>query len=199
MALFANLIQWSQIYLVPYGGIGLFLIAFMEAFFLPIPPDILLIPLVLAAPELGLWYAGICLGGSLLGAVAGYYIGRKGGRPLLNRFFSAAKILKVEDYFKKYGEMAVGVAALTPIPFMIFTVSAGVMKMDLKKVLFASLLGRGGRFIPVALVLMYFGEPIMIFLNQYFEMLTVGVAVVVVVSWFVWKKFIKKNKFPILD
>jgi len=192
MALFADLIQWAQVYLVPYGGVGLFLIAFMEAFFLPIPPDIILIPLVLAAPELGLVYAFACLIGSLLGAVAGYYIGRKGGRPLLNRFFSAAKILKVEGYFKKYGEMAVGIAALTPIPFMVFTVSSGVMKMDLKKVLIASLLGRAGRFVPLALTLMWFGNDIMAFLNQWFEIITVGVAVVAIVSWIVWKKLVKK-------
>jgi len=164
----------------------------MESFFLPIPPDIILIPLVLAAPELGLFYAFICLIGSLLGATAGYYIGKRGGRPLLNKFVPEAKILKVDGYFKKYGEMAVGIAALTPIPFMIFTVSSGVMKMDLKKVLFASLIGRAGRFIPTTLVLMYFGEPITIFLNQYVAIITISVAVVVIIGWIVWKKFVKR-------
>jgi len=192
MALFGELVGWSQIYLVPYGHIGLFLIAFMEAFFLPVPPDLILIPLVLAAPELGLFYAFICLAGSILGAVAGYYIGKRGGRPLLNRFVPEAKILKVEKYFDKYGEMAVGVAALTPVPFMVFTVSSGVMKMDLNKVIIASILGRGGRFFSVAIVLMVFGDSMMGFLNQYFEMLTVVVAVVVVVGWFCWKKIFKK-------
>jgi membrane protein YqaA with SNARE-associated domain len=189
MALFEELMNWSQTNLVPYGELGLFLVAFAESSFFPIPPDLLLIPLVLAAPELGLWYAFICLVGSVLGAIFGYYIGLRGGRPALQKLVSEAKILRVENYFKKYGEMAVGIAALTPIPYKVFTISAGIMKMDLKKVIIVSILGRGGRFFPLAIVLMIYGQEIIGFLNQYFEIVTMGIGVVALVSWIIWKKF----------
>ena len=189
MALFEELMNWSQTNLVPYGELGLFLVAFAESSFFPIPPDLLLIPLVLAAPELGLWYAFICLVGSVLGAIFGYYIGLRGGRPALQKLVSEAKILRVENYFKKYGEMAVGIAALTPIPYKVFTISAGIMKMVLKKVIIVSILGRGGRFFPLAIVLMIYGQEIIGFLNQYFEIVTMGIGVVALVSWIIWKKF----------
>jgi membrane protein YqaA with SNARE-associated domain len=192
MAIFEEIMKLAQLFL-PFGELGLFAIAFIEASVFLIPPDLILIPLVLANPELGLWYAFVCICGSVLGAVFGYFLGKRGGRPVLKKIVPENTILKVEEYFQKYGELAVGIAALTPIPYIAFTTTAGAMKMDLNKVVFVSILGRTGRFLPLTLVLMYFGEPIIGFLTQWFEVLTFGIGVLVVIGWFIWKKFVKKN------
>lgn len=188
MSMIENLLNWSRETFLPFGEFGLFLVAFMESSFFPVPPDLILIPLVLLNPQLALWYALVCLAGSVMGAVFGYYIGFRGGRPVLNKLVSESKILHVENYFKKYGVAAVGIAALTPIPYKIFTITAGVMKLDLKKFVLVSILGRGGRFFPLAIVLMLYGESIMGLLIQYFEMFLVAVVIVAVILWMLYKK-----------
>ena len=85
-------IEWTKRTFLPYGELGLFLVAFMESSFFPVPPDLLLIVLGLAAPEKALWFALIATVGSVLGAAFGYFIGRKGGLPLLRKFFKEEKI-----------------------------------------------------------------------------------------------------------
>ncbi|MFH0911863.1 MAG: YqaA family protein [Planctomycetota bacterium] len=124
----------------------LFGIAFAESSFFPIPPDILLMALCIHNQTQSFWYALICTAGSVLGGMAGFGIGRGGGRPILDRLFRQEKILHVERQYQKYDVWAVAIAGFTPIPYKVFTISAGVFRLNFFRFCLASLGSRGARF-----------------------------------------------------
>lgn len=167
---------------------NLFWVAFVEAVFFPIPPDVVLIPLVLLHPSGGLFFALLATVASVLGAVVGYGVGYKGGRPVLRRFASKQRIEQIESLLGKYDVWATAVAAFTPIPYKVFAISAGVFSLNLKRFVIISLLCRGARFGLIALLLMRFGPDMKDFIEAHFEWLTVGVtgAAVMVYALFRW-------------
>ncbi|HJO06904.1 MAG TPA: VTT domain-containing protein, partial [Chloroflexota bacterium] len=122
----------------PYGGIALFVLAFCESSFFPLPPDPLMILLAVANVPFALGFAAITTAGSLLGAVLGYYIGLKGGRPILNKFFSQDKIMFVERQYQQRDVWAVAIAGFTPIPYKVFAIGAGVFRLDFRRFMLAS-------------------------------------------------------------
>lgn len=130
---------------ISLGWIGLILVSFMESSFFPIPPDLLLIPLVINSPEYVFQFALLTTIFSVLGAVVGYYIGLKLGRPILEKLTNKY-IKKVEMYFEKYGVVAVFISAFTPIPFKIFTIASGIFRVPIFPFIFYAFLGRGLRF-----------------------------------------------------
>jgi len=186
----AELIAWSKETFLPYGPLGLFVVAFLESSFFPIPPDLLLIPLCLATPNLSLFYATVAMTGSVLGAFLGYYIGLKGGRPALDRV-AGRTTKKVEKYFSRYGTWAIAIAGFTPIPYKIFTIAAGVFRHDLKKVFFASLVGRFGRFFLVATIIMLWGKEIILFIENYFGLFTILAVAGIIAAYLIYKKLMK--------
>ncbi len=149
---------WTLTLVQQYGQLGLFLIAFAESSFFPIPPDVLIVALVL--PPMNhdpLLTSIVCTAGSVAGAVAGWGIGRWGGRPLLNRLFQAEKVQRVEQMYDRYGVWAVLLAAFTPIPYKVFTIASGVFRLGLVGFIGVSVIGRGARFILVAFLTKWFG------------------------------------------
>ena len=162
------------------GMQGLFINAVIESCLpgFPLPPDVLLIGMCLALPTKALLYALICTTGSITGALVAYALGRFGGRPLFNYLFrkKADKLAAVEKLFDEYGAFAVFFSAFSPIPYNIFAIAAGIMKMNVFKFWLVSCLGRGGRFFFVSIVLMIFGETI----KQYMNYFIAGVSVLLV-------------------
>ena len=152
----------------------------------PLPPDVLLIAMSLAVPQKALLYALICTTGSITGALVGYTVGRFGGRPLFNYLFrnKIDKLDAVEKLFDQYGSFAVFFSAFSPIPYNIFAIASGIMKMNVIKFWFVSCLGRGGRFFFVSIVLMLFGETI----KQYMNYVILGVSVLLVAFFVVLYK-----------
>jgi membrane protein YqaA with SNARE-associated domain len=178
MEILRDLVAWTTGWAgTPYGGIALFAIAFAESSFFPVPPDVLLIPLALTKTSWALLFAAVATIGSLAGGVLGYFIGDKGGRPLLQRFFKPEKVALVQGYYRRYDVWAVGMAGFTPIPYKLFSISAGAFGLDLKRFVLASVVGRGGRFFLVALAILVFGEPVKAFLDEYFDLAVVAFAV----------------------
>ena len=163
---------------------GLFINAGIESCLpgFPLPPDFLLIAMDLAKPDKALLYALVCMIGSVAGGAFGYAIGRFGGRPLFNRIFAkkADKFQAVEKLYEKYGSLAVFFSAFSPIPYNIFTIASGILKMNFFKFIGVSCLGRGGRFFLVSTVLMIFGETIKQYLNY-----VIAIVSVVLVIFFV--------------
>ena len=155
----------------------------------PLPPDFLLIAMDLATPEKALLFALICTIGSVSGGALGYAIGKFGGRPLFNKLFAKKtdKFLAVEKLYEQYGSLAVFFSAFSPIPYNIFTIASGILKMNFFKFIGISCLGRGGRFFLVSTVLMLFGETI----KQYLNYVILAVSVVLVVFFVVVYK--KRN------
>jgi membrane protein YqaA with SNARE-associated domain len=181
MDILHDLIAWTSSWAAtPYGTVALFVIAFAESSFFPVPPDVLMIPLALAKTNYALVFAAIATAGSTIGGLLGYYIGDKGGRPLLQRFFKPDKVSLVQDYYRRYDVWAVGLAGFTPIPYKLFTISAGAFGLDLKRFVLASFLGRGGRFFLVGSAIQIFGESVKAFLDEYFDLAVIGFAVLFV-------------------
>ena len=120
---------------------------------------------------------------SVLGAALGYFIGLRGGRPIVERLFKPDKIWLAERLYKRYDVWAIGVAAFTPIPFKVFTITAGVAQLDFRRFILASVAGRGGRFFLVGGLVTIFGESIERWIDQYFEIVTVAFVVLLVVGF----------------
>lgn len=164
--------------------LNLFVISFIEAIFFPIPPDVVLIPLVLLRPEGGLFYALLAAVASVMGATVGYFIGSKGGKPILRRFASNERIVQTQQLLERYDAWAIAIAAFTPIPYKVFAIAAGVFSLDLRRFLIVSIVSRASRFGLIAVTLMIYGAQVAEFIQRHFEWLTVGVTLFVVLG--VW-------------
>lgn len=193
MNVFTKLLTWTQTTFQPWGAYGLFILAFIESSFFPIPPDILLIALSLASPEKALFFAFICTIGSTMGGMLGYGIGYLGGHTLLEKLVSHRKIVRVHNLFNKYEAWAIGIAGFTPLPYKVFTIAAGVFYINFRKFIFVSFFSRGARFFLEALLLLYFGKSILAFLTKYFDLISL-LAVISLIPVYIAYRNIKKRK-----
>lgn len=169
----------------PHPGWWLFLLAFAESSFFPLPPDVLLITLGMTDPDRAIWYGLVCTAGSVIGGGFGYTIGLYGGRPILHRFFNQTKVAAVERLYDRYNAWATGIAGLTPIPYKVFTIGGGAFKINFRVFMLASLGSRGLRFMAEGILLSIFGARIKGFLFEWFNWLTLAVAVVGVAGFWV--------------
>lgn len=129
-----------------YGVWGLFLLSFLESFISPILPDLMLIPMVLAAPDNALYYSGVVTGASVIGGFIGYGIGSRFGPLALEKLVPARHTDKIKGWFERYGGWAIFLAAMAPIPYKFVSISAGTFKTNLLVFTIASILGRGKDF-----------------------------------------------------
>ncbi len=167
---------------------ALALVSFIESSFFPIPPDVMLIPMVLSRREKAWWYATIAtvasVFGGLLGYAIGYYFYDAVGLPIL-RFYGREHALDTFiEFVHTYGVPAVIIKGMTPIPFKVVTIAAGVAKMDLAAFIGASIVARAMRFYLVAALLYFFGDPIRAFIERRLTLVTT-VFVVLLVGGFV--------------
>ncbi len=175
----------------PAGLWVLFLLAIAESSFFPIPPDVLLIALAFGKPQKSFSFAGVCLVGSLIGGVLGYYIGWGIWNVVQDFFFtyvfSREVFESVGSLYGQYSFWAIFAAGFTPIPYKVFTVSAGVFQINFWGFLLASLLGRGGRFFLVAALIRIFGEKARYFIEKYFNLAVLVFTVLLIGSFFLIK------------
>lgn len=161
----------------PGGAWALFGIAFAESSFFPIPPDALLIPLVIGRPTRGLWFAMVCTAGSVLGAVAGYMIGSflfaSIGQLILDFYGATDHYVSLGQMFNDNLWLTLGTAGFTPIPFKVFTIAAGAFAVAFLPFVVVSTVSRGARFFIVAGLLTVFGERIRAFIEKYFNLLSI--------------------------
>ncbi|HHY45973.1 MAG TPA: phosphatase PAP2 family protein [Firmicutes bacterium] len=181
--LISDFISHSAVLFQQYGALGLSVVAFAEASFFPVPPDVVLIPLCLMSPGVSLWYAFLSTVFSTLGGFFGYLIGMTAGRPLLERMAGRYRVSEAQALFSRYGGWAVLIAALTPIPYKVFTIAAGVFRIDKMTFLWASLVGRGMRFFLEAVIIMAMGPAAIEFLTKYSGPLTVGIAILLIAGY----------------
>jgi len=183
--MFRKLYDWTLLKAKsPHAERALFGIAFAESSFFPIPPDILLIAMVLSSREKWLRYFWICLIGSVLGGMAGYAIGYGVWEAVHLWFFkyvfAETTFAKVRNLYSNYDVWIVFAAGFTPIPYKVFTIAAGVASLDVPRFVLASICGRGGRFILVAYLLHHFGAPIRTFIEKYFNYVTIAFTVLLI-------------------
>jgi len=167
---------------------ALALVSFIESSFFPIPPDVMLIPMILSRREQAWWYASIAtvasVVGGLLGYAIGYYFYDTVGLPILKFYGREHALDSFIAFVHTYGVPAVIIKGMTPIPFKVVTIVAGVAKMDLFAFIGASIIARAMRFYLVAGLLYFFGEPIREFIERRL-MLVTTVFVVLLVGGFV--------------
>jgi membrane protein YqaA with SNARE-associated domain len=173
--LYLWVLHWAE---TPYGTPALFGLSFAESSFFPIPPDVLQIALSISRPRRSFYYATISglgsVAGSLLGWIIGYFLWTA-----LGQFFydyvpgcTPENFQSVRLSYERWGFLAILGAAFTPIPFKVFTISAGIFKISVVVLLVASCIGRFARFFLVAVCLFFFGPSVKEFLDKYFGLAT---------------------------
>ena len=189
--LYEWVVHWAD---TPYGVPALAVVAFAEASFFPVPPDALLIALGLGKPKKAYHYALVCSIFSLLGAVAGYLIGFGAWEATRSLFiphlFSQEAFDKVGQLYHQNAFLAIFTAALSPLPYKVFTIAAGVWHdhVSLLTLLVASALGRPLRFFGVATIMYFFGPPAKRFIDRYFNWLAVAFVALLVGGFVVLKR-----------
>ena len=184
-------LHWAE---TPYGIWALFLLAVCESSFFPVPPDVLLIALAVALPKKSLKYALVCAVGSVLGGCIGYLIGWQFmvsiGEKIIEFYGLTPKIEYIESLYNRYDAWAIGVAGFTPIPYKVFTISAGAFKINFWVFLIASTVSRSARFFLVGGLIYIFGPAIQNFIDRYFNILAVLFAVLLVAGFAIIKIFL---------
>ncbi len=180
-------LHWAN---TPYGTPALFLLAFAESSFFPVPPDVLLIALGLSIPKKAFRYALICTVGSVLGGILGYLLGWQFwwiAKGILFKYIDQAAFEGIRDYFIKYEAWAVGIAGFTPIPYKVFTISAGFFQANFWVFVIASIISRGARFFLVSSLIYHFGPSISNFIDRYFNLLTLIFMVLLIAGFIIIK------------
>jgi len=180
--------EWVESYAEkPYAAWALFIIAFAESSFFPIPPDVLLIAIAVVVPKKAFRYALICSVGSVLGGMFGYLIGQEFfdliGRPIINLYGVTNQYEHVRQLYEQNAFAAIAIAGFTPIPYKVFTIAAGAFHIPFTTLVFASVLSRSARFFLVAALFYFFGAPIKAFIDRYFEIVTLVFSVLLVLGF----------------
>lgn len=166
-------------------------LSFTESSFFPIPPDVMLMPMVLARRAHAWRYALLTTVASVAGGVLGYFIGEfffiQIGQPLIDFYHAAEKYEKVHDWFAVYGIWIVFLAGFTPLPYKFFTISAGAAGMALLPFMLASAVGRGARFFLVAGLIYAGGEKFERSLRERIDLIGWLMVALVVVGLITWR------------
>lgn len=181
-------LHWAE---TPYGAWALFLLAFCESSFFPIPPDVLLIALAVAIPRKSFKYALVCSAGSVIGGCFGYLIGwqfmASVGDRIIGFYGLSSKVAYIAALYNQYDAWAVGIAGFTPIPYKVFTIAAGFFKINFSVFVLASLVSRSARFFLVGGLIYVFGPKIQGFIEKYFNILAIAFTVLLVLGFVVVK------------
>jgi membrane protein YqaA with SNARE-associated domain len=184
-------ISWAD---HPAGAWALFAIAVAESSFFPVPPDVLLIALCVGASRRSFKFALIASVGSVLGGVLGYAIGYWGydliGEPIVKAYHGEAVMAKIKGWYDEYGFWGNLAAALTPIPYKVFTIASGMFQFSFGAFLAASVIGRSLRFFVVGGLIYVVGPQVKTFIEKYFDWLAIG-GMALLIGGFVALKYLR--------
>ncbi len=170
---------------------AIFILAFAESSFFPIPPDVLLIAVCISNPKKSFFYALICTIGSSIGGLFGYFIGYEFfeviGKRIIDFYGLNAEYIKFQDLFLKYQFWAVGIAGFSPIPYKLATIASGLFKMQIIPFFIISFLTRGARFFLVGALIYKFGPPVKKYIDKYFDLLALLFVILLVLGFIVIK------------
>jgi membrane protein YqaA with SNARE-associated domain len=155
---------------------ALFGVSFVESSVFPIPPDVMLVPMVLANPGRAYWFAFICTVGSVLGGLLGYAIGyflfETLGEPLLLLYGHGDGVERAIAWYQRWGAWIVAAKGLTPFPYKVITITSGFAHLDLVAFTIASIVSRAPRFFIVAWLLRRYGQPVRGFIERRLSLVT---------------------------
>jgi membrane protein YqaA with SNARE-associated domain len=159
-------------------------VSFTESSFFPIPPDVMLIPMILANRSKAWLFAGVCTIASVLGGFFGYAIGyflfETAGKWVIDLYGLQAGFNNFQQQFNEWGLWVILIKGLTPIPYKLVTIASGAAHFDLFTFGIASLITRGGRFFLVAGLLYVVGDPIRHFVEKHLTLVTTGFVLIIV-------------------
>jgi membrane protein YqaA with SNARE-associated domain len=169
------------------------IISFIESSFFPIPPDIMLVPMVIANRAKAWWYATIATISSVLGGAFGYFIGstlfETIGKPILEFYGKGQSLDTFSQWFNELGVWIILAKGMTPFPYKVLTITAGVTHMPFMEFMLASVAARAMRFYLVAGLLYFFGEPIREFIEKRLT-LVLTVSLILIIAGFVSVKYL---------
>ena len=176
-----------------YSSWVLSIVSFAESSFFPIPPDVLLIPMIIAKRTKAWTYAFICTLSSVFGGVVGYAIGfflfNSIGILIVEFYHLTNSFNTFENYYKEYGILIVLGAGFTPFPFKFITIASGVFSLNIFLFIFTAFIARGFRFYLLAILLFIFGEKIKFLIDKYFNILAVLFFILLIGSFMLIKLF----------
>ena len=182
--------EWIQ---TPAGLWVFFFIALAESSFFPIPPDVFLIALCVGEPKKSFKFAAVCTLGSVIGGALGYGLGMTFmdslGMKIVELYGLNGKYELVTRWYQQYDALAVAAAGFTPLPYKLFTITAGACKVNFLTFMLASIASRAARFFIVAGLIYKFGAPVQDFINKYFNLLTI-VFLLLLIGGFVLMKLV---------
>lgn len=188
--IYLRCLKWIQ---TPAGIWVLFFIAVAESSFFPIPPDVFLIALCISLPAKSFRYASVCAVGSVLGGMLGYGLGLgfmdTVGVRILDWYGLHDKYQTVQDLYRSYDAWAVGAAGFTPLPYKLFTITAGAFKINFAVFVAMSILSRSARFFLIAWLIHAFGPRVQHFILRYFNLLTI-VFLILLIGGFILIKMV---------
>lgn len=167
--------------------LALALVSFLESSVFPIPPDLLMIPMIIAAPGRAYIIAAVCLASSVAGGVLGYLIGLQLydalGAPILEFFGYERHFARFAESYNEYGAWAVLFAGVTPFPYKVITILSGATGLNFQVFVISSIIARGARFFIIAALLWRFGEPVREFIEARLGLLLTLAAILLVGSY----------------
>lgn len=188
--LYDRSLLWVQ---SPTGVWALFFLAVAESSFFPIPPDVFLMVLCIAKPSKWFRYAAVCAVGSVIGGMIGYGLGLGFmdtiGARILDWYGLQDKYQVVRELYMQYDALAVGAAGFTPLPYKLFTITAGAFRINFITFVLVSIASRSARFFLVAGLIYKFGAPIRHFIDRYFNILTIVFFILLIGGFLVIKFF----------
>ena len=186
--IYANIIEISK---KKYALSFLLIVAFLESFIFPIPPDIFLIFLILAQKNKAFYLAFYCTVLSVAGGILGYFIGSfffdSLGQGILNYYNLNEKFLTFSESYNEFGAFIVAAGGFTPIPYKIITIFSGFIKMDFFEFTIASVISRGARFFLIATLLYFFGKKIEELLIKKFGLISLILFLIIIITYFIIK------------
>ena len=186
--IYANIIEISK---KKYALSFLLIVAFLESFIFPIPPDIFLIFLILAQKNKAFYLAFYCTVLSVAGGILGYFIGSfffdSLGQGILNYYNLNEKFLIFSESYNEFGAFIVAAGGFTPIPYKIITIFSGFVKMDFFEFTIASVISRGARFFLIATLLYFFGKKIEELLIKKFGLISLILFLIIIITYFIIK------------
>jgi membrane protein YqaA with SNARE-associated domain len=189
-----HVIAWAQSFALSIGGLGLFIVAFLDSSVLSLPEvnDILIVYMVTKNPSYLPYYAAMATAGSVGGSLVVYYLGRKGGEALLRKQFSREQIDRTQARFARYGMAAVVVPAMLPppVPLKLFVLGAGVAGMRVGTFAWAVGIGRAVRYVVEGVLAYYYGAAAFEYIKRHGTAVAIwgGVIATAVVIAYYWHR-----------
>jgi membrane protein YqaA with SNARE-associated domain len=176
-----------------HAALALALVAFAESSFFPIPPDVMLVPMVLANRQRAWFFALVCTVASVVGGILGYAIGSllydSLGHWLIRAYGMGQDFEAFRAAYAQWGALIILLKGLTPIPFKLVTIASGFAGYNLPLFILLCCITRGARFFLVAALLRIYGEPVRNFIEKRLELVTLG-ALVIIIGGFVAARYL---------